>query len=44
MSPSGRPARRPIETLGTDTVFVNVRMPEEYRGELTAPPGYNEVA
>jgi len=33
-----------LAAIGTDTVFVDVRMPEEYRGELTAPPGYNEAA
>ena len=33
-----------LEALGTETKFVDVRMPEEYRGELTAPPGYNEAA
>jgi thiosulfate/3-mercaptopyruvate sulfurtransferase len=32
------------EALDTDTVFIDVRMPEEYRGDLTAPPGYNEAA
>jgi thiosulfate/3-mercaptopyruvate sulfurtransferase len=33
-----------LDALGTGTAFVDVRMPEEYRGELTAPPGYNESA
>jgi thiosulfate/3-mercaptopyruvate sulfurtransferase len=33
-----------FDALGTDTAFVDVRMPEEYRGDLTAPPGYNEAA
>lgn len=28
----------------SDTAFVDVRLPEEYRGEVTAPPGYNEAA
>jgi thiosulfate/3-mercaptopyruvate sulfurtransferase len=33
-----------LAALDTDTVFVDVRMPEEFRGDLTAPPGYNEAA
>jgi thiosulfate/3-mercaptopyruvate sulfurtransferase len=30
--------------IEADTTFVDVRMPEEFTGELTAPPGYNESA
>ncbi len=33
-----------LNIIGTETTFVDVRMPEEYRSELTAPPGYNEAA
>lgn len=29
---------------GGDTMLVDVRMPEEYRGELVAPPGMDETA
>jgi len=32
------------EALDDDTTLVDVRMPEEYRGELTAPPGMDETA
>jgi thiosulfate/3-mercaptopyruvate sulfurtransferase len=32
------------DALGTDTTFVDVRLPEEYRGDLTAPPGDDEAA
>ena len=32
------------EALDSETKFVDVRMPEEYRGELTAPPGIDETA
>jgi thiosulfate/3-mercaptopyruvate sulfurtransferase len=30
--------------LDTDTTLVDVRMPEEFRGELIAPPGMDETA
>jgi thiosulfate/3-mercaptopyruvate sulfurtransferase len=33
-----------FDALGTDTKLVDVRMPEEYRGDLVAPPGYDEHA
>ncbi|QCC48467.1 sulfurtransferase [Halobellus limi] len=43
--PSIRASREDVrDAIGTDTVFVDVRLPEEYRGEITAPPGTNETA
>jgi thiosulfate/3-mercaptopyruvate sulfurtransferase len=33
-----------LDALDDDTVFVDVRMPAEFSGEVTAPPGYNEAA
>lgn len=32
------------EALDSGTTLIDVRMPEEYRGELTAPPGMDEAA
>ncbi|GAB3316933.1 sulfurtransferase [Haloplanus salinarum] len=32
------------EALDSETMLIDVRMPEEYRGELTAPPGIDETA
>jgi thiosulfate/3-mercaptopyruvate sulfurtransferase len=32
------------DALEDDTTLVDVRMPEEYRGELIAPPGMDETA
>ncbi|MFD1597737.1 sulfurtransferase [Halobellus rarus] len=43
--PSIRASREDVlDAIGTETVFVDVRLPEEYRGEITAPPGMNETA
>ncbi len=32
------------EALDTDTLFIDVRLPEEFRGEITKPPGIDEGA
>jgi len=42
---SVRAFREDVESaLDSETVLVDVRMPEEYRGELIAPPGMDETA
>jgi thiosulfate/3-mercaptopyruvate sulfurtransferase len=40
-----RAFRRDVhEALDAETTLIDVRMPEEYRGELIAPPGMDETA
>jgi thiosulfate/3-mercaptopyruvate sulfurtransferase len=44
-NPSVRASREEVlDAIETDTTFVDVRLPEEYRGDITAPPGMNEMA
>jgi len=49
LDPPARPEVRAyredvLATLGTDTAFIDVRLPEEFRGEITKPPGIDEGA
>jgi thiosulfate/3-mercaptopyruvate sulfurtransferase len=32
------------DALDTETAFIDVRLPEEFRGDITKPPGSNEGA
>ena len=44
-NPEVRASREDVlDAIGTDTALVDVRLDEEYRGEITAPPGIDEVA
>ncbi|MFC4405983.1 sulfurtransferase [Haloarchaeobius iranensis] len=44
-SPDVRASRDDVfAAVGSDTKLVDVRLAEEYRGEITAPPGIDEVA
>jgi thiosulfate/3-mercaptopyruvate sulfurtransferase len=44
-NPDVRASRDDVrDAIGTDTVLVDVRLDEEYRGEITAPPGIDEAA
>ena len=49
LDPPARPEVRAYredvcEALGTDTAFIDVRLPEEFRGDITKPPGIDEGA
>jgi thiosulfate/3-mercaptopyruvate sulfurtransferase len=44
-NPDVRASREDVlAAIGTDTTLVDVRLPEEFRGDITAPPGIDEVA
>jgi len=49
LDPPARPEVRAYredvrDALDAETVFIDVRLPEEFRGEITKPPGINEGA